>query len=309
MDNSTSDPKPLKADLQSDDTPIEGGNLAAVQPGATDFQSLERMEQSEAGNDVTSTAEHQLHSPQEARPYPEASISHMDALTPSPVATPNDSQSASKSSSVQDMGSYFSPRIPEHSVSSDNMAGLQTPPTPITELREWSESKLAHDSLADGYQQTRVESNSPLFEAPGITWKESAQQTVIGPSTIRSPTTRPTSVPNLITETASKKRRDGPEYPVYPDQSFAALQAQQHARPCPPYPLRTRSSHPSQSYSSSSIPSSRSRDFTTQSGAKTTSNTPAQSPGLFTPTFARGRADDPAKTPTLHPSHLQTPTE
>lgn len=126
---------------------------------------------------------------------------------------------------------------------------------------------------------------------------------------------RPTSVPNFQSQSATRKWKGGPEYPTYPNPSFATIHTQKHPAPYQPHPLRTRSSHPSQSSSySSSAP--RSRDYpNVPSGAKTAGNTPAQSPGLFTPTAARNRpAGDESEescynTPILHPSHLQAPKE
>lgn len=240
----------------------------------------------------------------------EADFNQKAALSPglsSPAATSVRSQGGSNNSSAQDIGGYFFPRATEHSVSSDCITALQAPSTPSTDL---TGSEAGRDgNLVDGRRQSKAESDSYDLEASKVTWKESDIQTVIGPSTTKLPMTRPTSVPNLNTNPASKRRRDGLDYPVYPDQSFAALQSQQHARPYQPHPLRTRSSHSSHNSSYSSISSRQSRDFMMQSGAKTMGNTPAQSPGLFSPTLPRGRPDDATRTPTLHPSHLQTPTE
>ncbi|KAL8747062.1 MAG: hypothetical protein Q9190_001001 [Brigantiaea leucoxantha] len=130
--------------------------------------------------------------------------------------------------------------------------------------------------------------------------------------------TRPTSVPiTSNTSSSARKRREGSEYPAYPNQSFAALQSQQYPAPYQPHPLRTRNSNPSHNSSFSSIPSSRSsRDnMSMTSGAKTVGNTPAQSPGLFSPVYPTSRSqvdeseDSQTNTPLLHPAHLQTPKE
>ncbi|KAL8643350.1 MAG: hypothetical protein Q9228_000072 [Teloschistes exilis] len=128
---------------------------------------------------------------------------------------------------------------------------------------------------------------------------------------------RPTSVPTAISSSSSLRRnRDGPEYPHYPEQSFASLQSQHYPPAHQPYPLRTRSSHPSQNSSFSSIPSHGSRDYiTTITGARTVGNTPAQSPGLFSPVYPASRTqveeseDSQTSTPLLHPAHMQTPKE
>ncbi|MCJ1283642.1 hypothetical protein MMC26_002973 [Xylographa opegraphella] len=112
---------------------------------------------------------------------------------------------------------------------------------------------------------------------------------------------------------ASHLRRDGPHYP---NQSFAALQSQYYPPPYQSHPLRTRSSNPSQNsfYSSVSLPQSRDRTPMI-AGARTAGNTPAQSPGLFSPsTSAFKMVDDHEEgsqynTPLLHPSHLVAPKE
>ena len=235
-------------------------------------------------------------------------LSYQDIHVLSPAATQTSSQVGSTSSSAQDMESYFSPRVPEHSVSADCISRLETSSISTPESTKAS-SASPGDHLWNADSRTKDQATSHE-DALKITWKESATQTVIGPSNPKSAMTRPTSVPNLNTKsTSGRRRKEGPNYPVYPDQSFAALHSQQHPRPYQPHPLRTRSSHSSQNSSYSSISSRQSRDFPMPSGAKTMGNTPAQSPGLFSPTLPRGRSDDVTRTPTLHPSHLQTPTE
>lgn len=128
---------------------------------------------------------------------------------------------------------------------------------------------------------------------------------------------RPVSVPNFQSRPLSR-RRDGPDYPNYPDQSFKALQHQHYPppyQPGEPHHLRTRSSHPSHDMSSSSIDDTPVRGYPQiPSGAKTVGNTPAQSPGLFTPMSSKKHwtnESDEARSGTsmLHPAHLQAPKE
>ncbi len=127
---------------------------------------------------------------------------------------------------------------------------------------------------------------------------------------------RPVSVPNFQSKPLSR-RRDGPDYPNYPDQSFKALQNQHYPPPYQPgefHHLRTRSSHPSQNASFSSDETSARGYPQIPSGAKTVGNTPAQSPGLFTPMVSKkhwtGESNEMRSgTPMLHPAHLQTPKE
>jgi hypothetical protein len=78
---------------------------------------------------------------------------------------------------------------------------------------------------------------------------------------------------------------DEDDHPVSPIQSHAALQAFPRPRP-----LRTRSSHPSQHslYSDSAVSNNHMRERSTPAQAsRTTSNTPASSPGLFSPGATR----------------------
>lgn len=142
------------------------------------------------------------------------------------------------------------------------------------------------------------------------TWKEYT-------SSFKPESNRPVSVPNFQSKPLSR-RRDGPDYPNYPDQSFRALQNQHYPppyQPGEPHHLRTRSSQPSQNLSFSSSDEISGCGYPpVPSGAKTVGNTPAQSPGLFTPTLTKkhwtGDADESrSSTPMLHPAHLQAPKE
>ncbi|MCJ1473211.1 hypothetical protein MMC13_001862 [Lambiella insularis] len=161
------------------------------------------------------------------------------------------------------------------------------------------------------------------FEAGGSLVDEPTPATVdnvSSPSTLfyhqasEAPTT--TSLPPIVTthkQPATQLRRESPHYP---NQSFAAVQSQYYPPHYQPHPLRTRSSHPSQNTSYTSAPSPQSRDRSScVSGARTVGNTPAQSPGLFSPTtsshkLASGMMEDSQYvTPLLHSTHLQAPKE
>lgn len=104
---------------------------------------------------------------------------------------------------------------------------------------------------------------------------------------------------------ASRHSDTQPEYPVYPDQSYASLQSQIHPTYQPPH-LRSRSSYPTQTETAPRYAHVR--------AARTAGNTPISSPGLFsmnprtTPSLA---SDDEGwiGSPYLHPSHLQPPKE
>lgn len=104
---------------------------------------------------------------------------------------------------------------------------------------------------------------------------------------------------------ASRHSDHQPDYPVYPDQSYASLQSQVHPTWQPPH-LRSRSSYQSQT---DSLPQISPRV------ARTAGNTPVSSPGLFSMRFPRTTpslgSDDESwiGSPYLHPTHLQPPKE
>lgn len=105
---------------------------------------------------------------------------------------------------------------------------------------------------------------------------------------------------------ASRHSDTQPEYPVYPDQSYASLQLQVHPTWQPPH-LRSRSSYPSQIETLPRFPHTRT--------ALTAGNTPVSSPGLFSmrnPRTAPSLGSDDEGgigSPYLHPTHLQPPKE
>ncbi|KAF2441940.1 kinase-like protein [Karstenula rhodostoma CBS 690.94] len=112
--------------------------------------------------------------------------------------------------------------------------------------------------------------------------------------------------------------RDGP---VYPNQSYAALQMQQHYTQAP-YILRAKSSQPSHHHSGYSmshistfgLPGEHYRGGLMDTGSRTVGNSPASSPGLFSPNESRLRhseqSDDNLYSgPWLHYTHRQAPKE
>lgn len=205
---------------------------------------------------------------------------------------------------------YFASRLPDNSKVADFRHGGLAPASDPS-------SPNASPSLS-GAPSAR---NSPIPVSPDnypLTWKEFSAQHTADPAFYHSANARPTSVPNFQTKPVSQ-RREGPDYPNYPDQSFKALQYQQYPppyRPRSPHPLRTRSSHLSQSSSFSSSDNQSTKDLPHfPSGAKTVGNTPAQSPGLFSPVFPAKKQwpsesdDGRSVTPMLHPTHHKPPKE
>lgn len=141
-------------------------------------------------------------------------------------------------------------------------------------------------------------SQSPEPRLPSLT-RGLSNQTVIGPTSSSQP---------ARLRTQMRRRRDGPEYSAYLNQTFTAAQQQHYLPPHQPQPLRTQG----MAYSATTP---RSRAYSAlPSGAKTVGNTPTRSPGLFTPTTRHNSQGDeseesPYNTPMLHPTHLQKPKE
>lgn len=191
---------------------------------------------------------------------------------------------------------------------------------------EYFLQKILQDSVVADISRTPSSSNVSSTGLSGST--HSPSSTAVSPDSRASAwkdymppynpeSNRPVSVPNFKTKTLSP-RRDGPDYPSYPDQSFKALQNQHHPPPYQPgesHHEETRPPHPPQNTSFPSSGETYARGYPPlPSGAKTVGNTPAQSPGLFTPTLTKkhwsGEPDDSRSgTPMLHPAHLQAPKE
>lgn len=193
---------------------------------------------------------------------------------------------------------YFTQKSPQESFAADIS---RTP----------SSSNVSSTGLSGSTNSHLDTSSTPVSpDSRASTWKDYM------PS-FNSESVRPVSVPNFQSKPLSR-RRDGPEYPNYPDQSFKALQNQHYPppyQPGEPHHLRTRSFQPSQNLSfSSSDETPAQGNPQVPSGAKTVGNTPAQSPGLFTPMLSKkhwtGEPEQPRSgTPMLHPAHLQAPKE
>ncbi|KAJ5157466.1 uncharacterized protein N7482_008566 [Penicillium canariense] len=104
---------------------------------------------------------------------------------------------------------------------------------------------------------------------------------------------------------SSRHSDQRPEYPVYPDQSYASLQSQVHPTWQPPCP-RSRSSY--------SSPTTAEAPPRFPRVSRTAGNTPVSSPGLFSVRSPRTTplgSDDEGRisSPYLHPTHLQPPKE
>ncbi|KAF2256268.1 kinase-like protein [Trematosphaeria pertusa] len=140
------------------------------------------------------------------------------------------------------------------------------------------------------------------------------QRDLSSASTASASTVRPTSVEPFHTFLYSRQR-DGP---VYPNQSYAALQSQQYPNSHGPPILRTRSSHPTHGHSVSNISNfshaNEHHHNIMESGSRTVGNSPASSPGLFSPAtpplrHTQQSEDNLYSGPWLHHTHRQPPKE
>lgn len=196
---------------------------------------------------------------------------------------------------------YFAPKTPE----SSNVTDFAQNAVPISSASSKDNSPVSktHYSLIG---------NDP--EENGSSWRDLSTETAINRS-FAPGNTRPTSVPNF-----QSRRREGADYPTYPNQSFAALHSQIYPpiySPSLQYTTRTGSSNPPHTFSASStdVQTVNKDNQHPNSGSKTVGNTPAQSPSLFTPVFgnrtswAGGSDDGRSNTPMLHPTHHKAPKE
>ena len=196
---------------------------------------------------------------------------------------------------------YFAPKTPENSNVTD--FAQNTVPTSSASSKDYSSTSKPHYSLTGNG-----------LEENGSSWRDLSTETAINRS-FAPGSTRPTSVPNF-----QSRRREGADYPTYPNQSFAALHNQIYPpiySPSLKYTARTGSSNPPHTFSASStdIQTVNKDNSNSNSGSKTVGNTPAQSPSLFTPAFANrakwagGSDDGRSNTPMLHPTHHKAPKE
>lgn len=131
-------------------------------------------------------------------------------------------------------------------------------------------------------------------------------------STASTATIRASDHTSRLPESETPQKR----LPTFPNQSYTALQTQQHPPPHPPY-LRSRSSNPSPYLSYvSGAKAQLDHASSTPSGSRTAGNSPSGSPGLFTPAGSpvrpRSVADDvdgSYSSPFLHYTQRHVPKE
>lgn len=312
----TTDKEESVGEHAGQDIPV-GGMIPTMRPPATDpwhldsagsthvtfqpsHQSLkppysEEVDLKHAQNDPPATEEDQMKTPM--LEHPPSVIESSASKLGEPVQNYNQQNyKGNGEEEIPGHADYFVHKVPQDSS--------------IADMSRTSSSSNVSSTGFSGFMNNQLDT-APTPVSPSSragTWKDYV------PS-FNPEKDRPVSVPNLRSKPLSP-RRDGPDYPRYPDQSFKALQDHHYyRRPVEPHHLRTRSSQPSQnqSYSSSDETITRAHSHNS-SGAKTAGNTPAQSPGLFAPGLSQkhwtGESDETRSgSPLLHPAHLQMPKE
>ena len=276
--------------------------------------NLERPNAKHAGDvDLIPEGQSQTIEPEDVKKVsPSTNEYHMpNSGAPSPAAatmSAGEQKEPRAQSKVADVGTskpegsdYFAPKTPESSNVTD--FAHKTVPTSSAPSQEYSSASKPNYSLTG---------NS--LEENGSSWRDLSTETAINRS-FSPGSTRPTSVPNF-----QSRRREGADYPTYPNQSFAALHNQIYPpiySPSLQYTARTASSNPPHTFSASTtdVQTVNKDNPHSNSGSKTVGNTPAQSPSLFTPAFANrakwagGSDDGRSNTPMLHPTHQKAPKE
>ncbi|OCL03337.1 kinase-like protein [Glonium stellatum] len=195
-------------------------------------------------------------------------------------------------------------------------------PTSTTASTEPSPTQSLNASTTSIYVPQHASLEHPINPSTPLEQQDrpAIQTNISSASTASASTVRPASTdPIRQFTTPPKPHRDGPHYP---NQSYAALQAQPYPPPYSPQILRTRSSHPSHysSFSTTQIATfglaiDQDRSMA-DSGSRTVGNSPASSPGLFSPTTPPLRHGQQSSedhgfysSPYLHYTHRQAPKE
>ena len=213
-----------------------------------------------------------------------------------------------------DEPSYFSPQ-PRRAYAYSSAITRSTPassePSPVSSASASTASlnNVADAPLGEGFGPSLHPLNRPAYERDLSSISTASNATVRG-----NPVAR---LHHFQSESVVPQHRDGP---VYPNQSYAALQFQQYPTPYAPPIQRARSSHPAHFSASSvsAIPSFGAsnihyRDIM-DSAPRTAGNSPISSPGLFDPSKripsgSREPTDGLYSSPWLHHTHRQAPKE
>jgi serine/threonine protein kinase len=221
--------------------------------------------------------------------------------------------SGSSSSSSSEEPSYFSPqprRTYSSAITRSTPASSEPSPSSSANVSTTSVHHITGTPLGDAFGPSLHPLNRPTYERDLSSISTASNVTVRANPTVL--------LHHFASQSAVPQQRDGP---VYPNQSYAALQFQQYPTPYIPPIQRARSSHPAHfsANSVSSIPSFGAsnvhyRDIM-ESAPRTAGNSPISSPGLFDPSRHMGTSGSKEPTdglyssPWLHHTHRQAPKE
>lgn len=210
-----------------------------------------------------------------------------------------------------DQPNYFSPqprRTYSSTITRSTPASSEPSPASSANASTTSVNNITGTPLGAAFGPSLHPLNRPTYE-----------RDLSNISTASNVTVRPNPPPALH-YTSLRAGLQHPDGPVYPNQSYAALQFQQYPTPYIPPIQRARSSHPAHfsANSVSCIPSFGAsnvhyRDIM-ESAPRTAGNSPVNSPGLFDPnrripSGSREPTDGLYASPWLHHTHRQAPKE
>jgi len=214
--------------------------------------------------------------------------------------------------STEGTGEYFAPTpVRYHSALLDIPVDTTADSSLQTVGPSSPEVKVSHSSSPAPAESSFVAAEHPI--RPKVQRDSASTSSVATTSTVRaSDFTHQTHAHHLSRE-----------FPPFPNQAYSALSQQHHPQPYAPRFLRTRSSNPSPflSYAAHAEQTATGHPSNpraaAESGSKTAGNSPASSPGLFTPATSPNRADFAAEaestsgypSPYLHFTQRQMPKE
>ncbi|KAI9889848.1 MAG: hypothetical protein M1814_004682 [Vezdaea aestivalis] len=209
-------------------------------------------------------------------------IHHLNNAGFSPTSEPG-SSSLSATNPVQNDRDWYGPSTQPTSLASARLDLACRLSSSSNLSKEASPLSSAHSSTASLKGPSPPSRASPT---PATFLKERpSPRELSGPSTVSaSHMSAPTS--NLYARSTDNLADTAPEHPSYPNQAFSVLHSQIYPSGAPPHPSRP-SIPTNHSASNPALQTRHSRDFihsdNNSSNPKTAGNTPASSPGLYTP--------------------------
>ncbi|KAF2178133.1 kinase-like protein [Zopfia rhizophila CBS 207.26] len=282
-------------------------NIGEVQEPAGQNSDRPNTMESEPGHNEEESAEGPRSSAARAD-------SESDSTPRSEVPSVLDASTLDPHQSLNTEPGYFSPQpLRLYSTKLSASATNSANPSPTTSLNASTTS--VHDPHPPISGHTEQPSTPTEHQDRPSVQRDLESTSTTSASTVRALSTDPIQQFTL----PSQRQRDGPHYP---NQSYAALHSQHYPTSYTPHLIRARSSHPAH-YSSHSAAhistfglSHEHQHNIMDSGSRTVGNSPASSPGLFSPTtpplrHTQQTPDDQGfyPSPYLHHTQRQVPKE